>query len=480
MARSRYQNIHNILSDQATQAVASTVAIDIEHDALEIQKRFRAWLYTNVLNNKPSKLEKLFGAAGFIIGAVSTSSTYPLGSDFAVTLAGDAEGAGVEFFKIFCGMSALIPTAALVGLPSYSEFQKLAAYLQKKPQLPIVQDRAALKKNFMIAAHVLASFTGVPFYSLLRPYFANIPFLNVAIPLTALVSSYCATISVERDLIEKYFIRTRKEDEDIKFTRNNLENKIDAALASLAKLKDEKITKLHNDLLEILKQTPEKAAINGMKKIFETCLHRADNATEPSGRHTHWKKRIIDISSLTFGVISTFVFYPPATETSELFFNTLGFPENKFQNFLNNFVGVMSVVPNAIFDAMYAKYDTDRIYDAWVSGQRIPGLKTFIAHTIAALSSTPSAYLAIAESNSAFEIAGVAPVFIGSMLARAMAFDDLLSYAINSFKKNSVQIKRQNFVTILENFRRGVRLLPPDILESLNNSLHNLPQEEQE
>ena len=128
-------------------------------------------------------------------------------------------------------------------------------------------------------------------------------------------------------------------------------------------------------------------------------------------------------------------------------------------------------MPNAIFDAMYAKYDSDRIYQAWISGQRKPSLKTVVAHTIAALSSTPSAYLALAQAENTFEMACIVPVFIGSTLARALAFDNLLSMGINYFKKDSAQIERLNLISILENLRRGVELLPPGILLALSDSL---------
>jgi hypothetical protein len=466
----------NILIANIDRAAEAELAIEIEQNALEIQKPFHQWLTANVLNSRNTHLEKIFALIGFAIGAVSTSSAYPLGADFAAQVTGDAQGAGVEFFEVFCGLTAIIPTAVLVGLPTKSEFEKLAAFLLKKPRLPMSKNPSIKQKTALACAHILAAFTGVPFYVLLQPYFANLPFLNVAIPLTAFVSSYCATISVEKVLIENYFISKRQEEELFASTRKRLVNKIDSAKKALEKFSPDAIFKLHAELLKISKKPGETKALEGIRKIFEVCEITYLNLEEQNSAQAvrTWNKFALDIFALTVGVISILVFFEPATRTSELFLSKLGMEDSDFKTFLNNLVAGIAIVSNGIFDAMYSKYDTDRIYEAWQSGQRIPSLKTVCAHGISVLSATPSAYLDLSEATNFIETAAVAPVFLGSMLARALAFDDLLSMAIHSLQKNSPQIKRQNLISILDNLRRSVQLLPPGILLSLSGSLEDV------
>ena len=141
MTASRAAIISRTLRNNLEQAETAAWNIDIDYNPQLIQGPFLKWLYAAVLNPKPTYYDKIFGAMGFAIGEVSTYSAYPLGSDFADIITSGATGSGADIFKVFCGITAFAPTAVLVALPTQSEFQKLAAILQKYPQLPILNDR---------------------------------------------------------------------------------------------------------------------------------------------------------------------------------------------------------------------------------------------------------------------------------------------------------------------------------------------------
>ena len=88
-----------------------------------------------------------------------------------------------------------------------------------------------------------------------------------------MISSYCACISVEKDLIEKHFIKTREEYWFTQSKRKQLVDKIDQSLKSIASFNDEAIKKLHHDLQEIVKgNSPEACALKSLKKLFQECL----------------------------------------------------------------------------------------------------------------------------------------------------------------------------------------------------------------
>lgn len=471
-------NIKRILEANVAIAIESTeqAEADIKENQLDqILNPFYRWVHAKLPQQKMNYTYTAIGTLGFALGFLVTYSAYdPLGKDFGALLATkvSAEDAST-FFEVFFGLCAFLPTGALVGVPTQAEVKKYAAYFMSIPQLPISKDRQSARYTAITIANFLSMFSGIPFYNFLATTFEGVPVLDVAIPVADMVVGYIICSGATRGVIDYYFLKT--ENEETKALRKNLTKKINIAKATIKDMDWRQIEILASMLST---QTHIDSNDNVKEVLTEVFSSVSVDIEQPNNNLTvvvDEKTKIVSIKN-TFslvgalsGGISTYVYFDPGLDTVTSWLSPYNV-SNDAANVLKYSGSTFATGTNSLFDAKYGKLGADNIYNGIMSGQW-PSAKSVFAHVLAILSSTPSLYLAIIESESALEYLLIFTTFLGATLGRAIAFEMLQDKIFNFCRKKSPEKLRDGILEFIDTLISAVNTMPAELVEALDEQI---------
>jgi hypothetical protein len=448
--------------------------LEAQEDAL---KPFLQWFHTEY---KYSPIKVAGGVFGSTLAVVSCFSALPLGINFGSTIAQAVNANKVVTVILQCGFgfAAYGPTAILVRDPNYHAFRNLAGSLACEPQLPTRKDFKKSRRAAMSLAHFNSAFAGLPFYYLMNSYLINVPVVKFLFPGTALIGGYMATISVERLFVEDLFLQFAKNEENtIKLARKRLLSKVTSAQDILKAATNAEIkflstaVKSHLDrenffeddvlaILKILLNDIPSTAIN---------IESQEIAEEPAC--SSWKKYSLDIFGAAMGASANYVMYALSKTAAQLFLDYAGVKDEALDNYLDTIAAVIATIPNMCFSAAYAQKDARRIYEALAERKFFPSAQSSAAHIISAFSAVPETYIAMKAATNDFHKAIIPATFIGTTMARALAFNMLLDTIIHACNKNSPRARKAELVSMLNRLERGIAMLAPPQLLALDAAL---------
>jgi hypothetical protein len=134
-------------------------------------------------------------------------------------------------------------------------------------------------------------------------------------------------------------------------------------------------------------------------------------------------------------------------------------------------IAVFSTLPNTIFGAYFAFLAGRSIHESAAELKCCPSVQTSSAYIIAAFSAVPQTYVAITAAESTFDKAIIIPTFCGTTLARALAFNMLLSVITHVLYPESVGRKRSELIHLITRLQRGINLGDPSQIVAIRDAL---------
>jgi hypothetical protein len=443
---------------------------------------FLKWFQTEY---KTHATQKYAGGFGIGLSFISCFSAFKLGQGFG-GIVGTLLGANEEattFLQILFGTAAFIPTGTLVSFPVYGEFKHSTGYIMCLPQLTRRPDFNRTLAP-MLSARALAALAGIPFYYLMSPYLNDIPVVKILFPGTALVTGYLATFAIERMIIENIFIHLSADSETnvSKDARALLNGKASRAITALKHTSNDDVEMIWQKIcaLTVNNAFSEADNIDIIQILLDEVPTLFDNSDQQNAlalMHSSWvytsTRYTTDIVSILLGIFATYVLFALAKSGTELLLQTVGvddFDDAMIQDLITT-IAVFSTLPNTIFGAYFAFLAGRSIHESAAELKCCPSVQTSSAYIIAAFSAVPQTYVAITAAESTFDKAIIIPTFCGTTLARALAFNMLLSVITHVLYPESVGRKRSELIHLITRLQRGINLGDPSQIVAIRDAL---------